>query len=123
MSRAFASFNALLASVAAFSLQACGGGSGGGGEAAPPPSGSGSSTTVSGHLWHNSLATDGEKRSKLSTLGDAATRYVDFNATAVPNVGGTRYAVFDYNSSGRTTVATIKDAANLASLADCRQPI
>jgi hypothetical protein len=98
MSRAFVGFNALLVSFAAFSLQACGGGG---------------SIAISGSLWHKSLATDGEKRSTLSTIGSSPTQYVDINASAVPNVSGTQYAVFDYNSSssGRTTVVTIKDAA------------
>jgi hypothetical protein len=83
-------------------LHACGGGGGtspspGGGTEPTSPPGGGGSATVSGTVWHNSLATDANKRSKLSVFGNSATRAVDAKPTAVPSSNGRQYVTWDYD--------------------------
>jgi hypothetical protein len=108
----------LLAFVALF-LQACGGGGGtGGGDTTPPPGGGGGSAAASGTVWHNSLATDANKTSKLSVFSGAATRAIDAKPTAVPSRDGRQYITWEYDTrpDGRTTVLELKETSTGAVL-------
>lgn len=71
---------------------------------------------LSGVLWHNNFALDTIDGTQLASLAGQAPRTVDSDKTARAVPDGTRYAIYDHDSSSNVTTLSVKRSSDGATL-------
>jgi hypothetical protein len=107
---------ALLNFTVLLALAACGGGGGSGGGGGGGGGGGVGGGDITGVIWHENYALDLVDGSQLASLTGKPPRLVDASPVARPVTDGSRYAIYDYDSSSVQTRLSIKRTSDGAVL-------